>query len=130
MKPVDQTKFGNEGNCLAACLASVFECRIEECPDFDALYKAGKDWWGAMREFCLPSGYSVIHVGVGWMPRPPAGYHLMGGKSPRPDVTHGHLVVVRNGVIVHDPHPSRAGIIKVDDYYLMVPMVGAVPLGD
>jgi hypothetical protein len=122
VKPVDQTLFGEEGNCLAACLASYFECEIAEVPDFGAIHDGGGDWWQAMRAFALPRGVSIVHVGAGWMPDPPQGLHVQGGKSPRPEVTAGHVILVDNGVMVHDPHPSRAGLLDVEDYYLMVKM--------
>lgn len=120
---VDQTKFGNdEGNCLAACLASYFNCSIDEVPDFGALHVIGADWWQSMRKFGMARGVSIVHVGKGWLTSPPRGLHIQGGTSPRPEITHGHVVLIQDGVMVHDPHPSRAGLAEVEDYYLMIEM--------
>jgi len=36
MNLIDQTTFGEEGNCFAACVATVLGMRLEEVPDFNA----------------------------------------------------------------------------------------------
>lgn len=44
----------------------------------------------------------------GFPPIAPSGYHVACGKSPRSDQE--HAVVALDGKIVHDPHPTRAGL--------------------
>lgn len=47
MKPVTQTKFGDpEGNCLMACVASIVEVPIDECPPLVTNDDPeGHGWW-------------------------------------------------------------------------------------
>lgn len=54
-------------------------------------------------------------------------YHLINGNSPRDrdlkeNVGRGrlHSVVGKSGVIYYDPHPSRQGLISIDEYELIV----------
>jgi hypothetical protein len=47
-------------------------------------------------------------TGPEYPPIAPPGYHIATGKSPRSDQV--HAVVALDGRIVHDPHPSRAGL--------------------
>jgi hypothetical protein len=57
MKPIYQTRFGGseapgeeQGNCFAACLASVFECALEDVPDFAGTIVDGR-WFGIITEW-------------------------------------------------------------------------------
>jgi hypothetical protein len=47
------------------------------------------------------------------------GYIITNGSSPREWVTRGHSVIYKNGVMVHDPHPSGEGLKEVQDYYMI-----------
>lgn len=60
MKPVMQTKFGkNQGDCLLACVASLFEMDIKDVPDFTL---SGKDWFDDFYEYCKGRGMSLILI--------------------------------------------------------------------
>lgn len=123
MKPVDQTIFGDKkGNCFAACIATILEVPLESLPNF-AVEFTGDDWAERMAEWLMEHlGVSVINVEV----KDEASClrclngveHVVGGKSPRGDF--GHCVVAVGGKVVHDPHPSRAGLLEVWDYTLFV----------
>ena len=52
-----------------------------------------------------------------WRPR---GLHVLAGGSPRGDYL--HAVVARGSEIVHDPHPSRVGLMDHVDVTLIVPL--------
>src|SRR5690606_20431070 len=102
MQRVYQTKFGEtEGNCFAACLASLFPVTLENVPDFYEL--AGGRWYNAfvkwMEQFDLvPMMFSAeVHTPALEV------FHLMGGVSPRGIP---HNVVGFKGQMVHDPHPD------------------------
>jgi hypothetical protein len=123
---VDQTQFGSDGNCAAACLASYFGCTLAELPDVGEIAKAGGDWWKAIADVCMSRGVRIIHAWASWFPAPPKGLHIAGGQSTR---GLDHVVLVEDGRMVHDPHPSRAGLLEIEDYWLMIPLaveVGAV----
>lgn len=122
MIPVFQTIEGPElGNCYAACIASIFEIPIDKIPNPNPNLDFYRDIYGPFLEkynLCLahfknPEGSEFF----------PAGYQIAGVKSPRFDCD--HAVVVYNGKIVHDPHPSKdsltAKIIDWDIFYLIDP---------
>ncbi len=105
MVPVDQTVFDNlRGNCYAACIASVLEMKLEDVPwpngnndDFAGIYET----WFA--ELNLQVVYAVPGVPM------PKGYLIASVPSPRFPGSN-HAVVIKDGRVVHDPHPSRASL--------------------
>jgi hypothetical protein len=135
MIPVDQTLFGYPGgNCLNACLASILECSLDEIPEMDATTHDGS-WWGIMQRALQDRGLTAIYYvpngeycGAPFAHIAPPGYHLVTGDSPRGTLDDkgnviGHVCVAKDGVIVHDPHPSRAGLASAPrDWILIVPM--------
>jgi hypothetical protein len=117
MKAVDQTTFGYpDGNCWSACVASLLHLPIEEVPWF----LGHEDWYGAFTQWLRPHGFYPVTVpwSEGWCPE---GYYILGGQSPR----HNHAVIARGRDIVHDPHPSRAGLVTREDCTLLVPFCPA-----
>jgi hypothetical protein len=115
MKPVDQTIFGApEGNCLPACIASLLELSIDDVPHFGA-----DNWLDTLTRWLAPRGFYPIcaTLPTDWRP---AGLYILAGKSPRGDFL--HAVVARGDEIVHDPHPSRAGVLSRHDATLLVPL--------
>ncbi len=116
MKPIDQTKFRvPEGNCFSACVASLLHLPIEDVPTFCA---EGDKWFEVFQQWLRPLGlyaFMLKHCEE-WRPD---GYYILGGKSPRGDFF--HAVIARDGEIVHDPHPSRTGLVDRQDYTLIVP---------
>ena len=53
MKPVDQTRFGSpDGNCFAACVASLLEIPLEEAPNLMNL----DEWYRAFEVWLRPRG--------------------------------------------------------------------------
>ena len=116
MKPVYQTivEAGN-GNCMAACLASILELEIEDMPNYHGLH-----WFQAWQEFLLGHGYQLVIMEIieGVAPK---GYHLISGKSVRGDWN--HVVVGRDGVLVHDPNPDTNGLEKQVWWEVLVPAI-------
>lgn len=124
MKPVYQTNFDfKTGNCLAACVASILECSLDEVPNFcgEPDSADGDSWFDTMVDWLEDKGYRVAF----WEWSSPAwvspGTHLIvSGRSPRSkEGTNGHhhaVIVTRNesrepGVPyrydwTHDPHPD------------------------
>lgn len=108
MKPVDQTilhndPYGRIGNCLQACVASITEQPLDQVPHF-----AESDTWELdMLEWLTLHGYQVTIRP--YIRHSPAG--IAWGLSPR-GVT--HAVVVEDGEVAFDPHPSRAGLDRTD----------------
>ena len=127
MKPVHQTQFAapaegepgdpkTTGNCTAACIASMLELNLADVPNF-AVRPEG-EWWPWMLQWLTDRGWYAIAF-PGHFPYP--GYYLVSGNSPRGDFK--HLVVYCAGELVHDPHPSGAGIDgEPIDQWLLVPL--------
>ena len=129
MKPVDQTKFveqHGDGNCFAACVASILERPIEEMPVFTQ-----PDWFWRWQDWLAERGLYMMEINhpmekccVGL--NRPSGIHIMNGKSTRGDWE--HAVVAFNGKLLHDPHPSRAGIKEVTSWTILIPLNPALAL--
>lgn len=134
MKPVTQTIFaarpdghstrGLPGNCAQACVASLLELDIEDVPHF-AIYV---DWFAAMRRwardnhdgdftyfpFPVPDVHAAAWERIQAWGREHHAHVILGGPSPRGPF--GHVVVGTVDLdVVHDPHPSRAGLLEVED---------------
>jgi hypothetical protein len=102
MKPVHQTKFGEEGNCFAACAASILEMPIEAMPEGLRYIDEWRDWLHVR-------GFGIKRYGWPAHPAPADDYLIVRGESPR-GFARGHEVVVLGGQTVHDPHPSGDAI--------------------
>lgn len=121
MKPVDQTIFGvPDGNCFAACVASLMGLALEDVPNFCS----HKDWFERLRVWLAPRGF----VPIAFEPSDACGtddlfdhvgdaFAIVGGRAAR---GHLHACVYRGGRLVHDPHPSRAGLLSVKDVIVFV----------
>lgn len=129
MMAIDQTIFGEGGNCYPACLATLFGVPLDRIPNFCALYKGTRWAVEAQRWLVQHVGVSFITLHVqekdeeGVLPLPDGAVGILAGPAAR---GHHHAVVAkyRNGAceIIHDPHPSRAGLIKpvCFDFFVMM----------
>jgi D-glycero-D-manno-heptose 1,7-bisphosphate phosphatase len=116
MTPIDQTKFGMpEGNCFSACIASILHLPLADVPPFCKY----EDWWERLTAWLKDRGFypMIVRYNQEWAPQ---GFHILSGKSPRGDFQHS--VVAHGAEIVHDPHPSRAGIETRVDQIFIVPI--------
>jgi hypothetical protein len=105
MKPVDQTSFGAyEGNCFSACVASILELDLDDVPFF----MGEEDWSEALLKWCEDRRIAVDFSTQ--FPAPAGEICIVGGESPR-HPTRWHAVIMRDGALVHDPHPDRTGIV-------------------
>jgi len=121
VRRVMQTKFGGsdapeaeQGNCMAACLASIFECSLDDVPDFAGSIMSG-GWFFKAQKWLAERNLSLLMLPA----KPidvPAGYAMAAVKSPTlPNPDDGHMVVVKGGKLAHDPNPANADR-KVSDY--------------
>ena len=136
MKPIDQDVFGApDGNCFTACVASLLRIPLDEVRDIEELYRNGsrehyagdaqafsKAWAEIQRALAVRFGVTVACF---QSPHAPSGYCMAAGKSPRGDF--GHYVVVLDGELAHDPHPSRDGLDgPIEDWTVLVPVARRV----
>lgn len=81
-------------DCLRACLATVTERTWNEAPDIVG------DWRGKAVAFLNASdATSGLVIGIGESPRGCKGGHA--------------IVCTPDGAMVHDPHPSRDGVVAM-----------------
>lgn len=117
MIPVDQTLFGPvEGNCHAACVASILELPLWRVPNV----ACHSDWYRRLTFWLNRHGFGHItfsgNVGDDAVLREMYANHYLiaGGPAAR---GLNHSVVYRGfEELVHDPHPSRAGLERVEDF--------------
>jgi hypothetical protein len=116
MKPVDQTTFGTPGgNCFSACVASLLELSIEDVPYFMGDTKEeGEEWLERFEEWLAPLGLYPLMFKCG--DHRPEGLHILCGKTSRGD----HGVVARGSDMIHDPHPSRIGLLSHNHCVVLV----------
>lgn len=114
MTPIDQTIMhdpdnGQYGDCQRACFASLLDLSIDDVPHFG---KSGDDklFHDAVDDFLKINNLFELQV-AGRPPFRNSCYHLIYGLTKRGT---RHAVVGLNGVIVHDPHPSKSGLLESD----------------
>ena len=107
---------------MSACLASIFELPIKEVPTF----AMKKYYWDHVQAWLRERGYYVFTLNTGTdgydqeqLSGVIEGYHTMAGPGPRGC---RHVVVGKSGKVVHDPHPSRAGLLEIDEWDLYIPI--------
>lgn len=116
MIPVDQTILHGElqGNCMQASVASLLGLPITEVPHFAESGDA-ETCWDLFDDFLTDQGFTVIMKEQNFHPDCE---YLASGRSPRGG---NHMIVMEAGKLLHDPHPSRDGLVNVDIVYLIVP---------
>jgi hypothetical protein len=122
MKPVFQTKFNSEGNCFAACVASLLACDINEVP-FLGKEESWEDYELRLNDF-LKQRYQLFVYVVSYDLEQYENffkvdlkdtYYIVAGDAERGFF---HSVVYKNGKLAHDPHPSGVGLLNVQTVYL------------
>lgn len=143
MIPVTQTKVvvknskGEEvvrGNCYAACIASMLELPITEVPNVEVFFHINDypHWYVIMDTWLKSKGWELIgdmnyqcfHSGLITDPeflcqvdelckKLKDSYYLVSGQSARGV---SHICIYQNGQLVWDPHPSREGLVTIDNF--------------
>lgn len=122
MTPVDQSKLHardgvHNGNCFAACLASMLDLPLWMVPPFEEMFSRD-NWLERVQEWLRTmfgvhlrrmSGHDIEHLPE---------FYIASGLSPRGV---RHSVIFSAGALVHDPHPSRAGIADVEWTWHLTP---------
>ena len=103
---------GSIGDCWATSIACILEIPQKDVPNFAAIEVEDEEstkWWEETQRFVREHGYEIIEWEIpeegAWAPD---GYTILTGRSPRGDWSHS---VVGWGMrVIHDPHPSGAGL--------------------
>jgi hypothetical protein len=99
------------GNCLQAAVASVLALPLDAVPNFATFL-----WWPQAMKFWARGRMLVVRNEQ--TATIPERLCVVGGKSPRGV---DHACVAEAGRIVWDPHPSRAGLVSVDEVWWFEP---------
>ena len=122
MKPLMQTRFGEEGNCFAACVASILEVSIDEVPWLEDPenwqdYSLRLNNYLKERHDLKLFAFGFESITSHFPDALTDGYYIVSGKI------HGgleHSVVHKNGELVHDSNPKKNKIIELECIYLFI----------
>lgn len=131
-KPVFQTRFSSKdglehGNCFTACVASLLGLSIPETPDLNAPELQDGSWIHPFLDILQEHGLTFVGTATESRHGPLRDYKgldglvIVNGPSPRTWVKNGHAVIYKHGKLFHDPHPSNAGLLGVDNWLMIEP---------
>ena len=84
MKPIEQTIFGFErGNCMQACIASIFEVPLDDIPNF--MKDGERNYEYNLKKWCKDIGIICFDIDASgdYEKIFKDSYIIVGGKSPR-----------------------------------------------
>ena len=109
MKQVNQTICNfDQGNCMQACVASIFELPLDKVPNF--MFKGPDSYYKKLDDWCEKSGLICLDVNIKHLSVIKDCYVIVYGESPR-DRNYNHAVIYYNGKMIHDPNPDKKGIV-------------------
>jgi len=124
MKKVYQTKFGSEGNCFAACIASLVETDIEKLPFLSDYEDRWDDYLEATNELLRTKFEVIILYGMweGWEDylnkNFKDSFYIVSGDSNKQGLE--HAVIYKNGKLNHNPNDRGTEIIKPKHAYVFL----------
>lgn len=105
-------------NCMQCAVAYMLGLPVAETPDFEREHSPQCTAWDLMDEFFEAHGCTVEMF-------PPnveiTGDYLASGATERGT---NHMVVMRGGKLLHDPHPSNAGLADIQVVWLIARRAG------
>lgn len=115
MLVMSDKNLGTKGDCMRACVATLTQTPPETMPHFvgdpdEPNWVFGLNKWLAQRGLFY---VQAPHQRMFWHSRAGDVYHLLVGKTIRGTQ---HAAVAKNGEILHDPHPSRAGFVDAGEH--------------
>lgn len=123
MTPVKQTKLYapdgiHNGNCYAACLASLLDLPLWMVPPFEEMFGRG-DWFSRTGEWLGRMFRLRIVRSQGHDPAALPEFYIANGPAERG--VH-HSVIYRAGELAHDPHFSGGGLLNVEWTWHLEPL--------
>ena len=117
---------GERGNCFSTCLACILGIDTKHVPNFMDSSGDGGAWFDAAHEWLHPRGLSLIcwegeKSPVSYAPQSHKDCVLIAsGDSPRGSYLHS--VLWKHEKMLHDPHPSDAGLVGLPKDWCLVIM--------
>jgi hypothetical protein len=108
------------GNCWQTCIAGILDLPLEEVPHFVQMHQSMADVEASTRHWAAGHGYAMVRLGI--LEVDANADHvltLLCGESPRG--VH-HAVIGRGTDVLHDPHPSKAGLGRITDVFAFLPL--------
>ncbi|MCK6401283.1 MAG: hypothetical protein L6Q74_05135 [Sphaerotilus natans subsp. sulfidivorans] len=102
-------------NCMQCAVAFVMGLPMADVPDFE---QAGPGAWEAFYQFFEARGFTAEMFAPNVQIE---GDYIASGQTERGT---SHMVVMRGGELLHDPHPSNAGLTAVQVVWLIVRRAG------
>lgn len=110
-----------DSDCLRCCLTFVTGLPYESIPDF---VRDHEDWSPVMVAWLEVQGYLTIRLHAAYggelIPGDGMGQWIATGPTVRDG---NHAVIFHGGTLLHDPHPSRAGLTEITAGTILVPSV-------
>ena len=124
-KPTLQTKFGKDGNCLCACLATLFDVSIKDIPNFA---DSGKNWAKACSRWLKENfGKFAVEIQLHDLKHTEAfcdSFVIMTLDTKKPEVTEfRHAVITKGANIIFDPLKGEVEIPiseKINPVFLII----------
>lgn len=113
MIKVYQTKYGDTGNCMAACLASIFELDVSQIPDFFSGdgYSDHESWWKNLNLWLNSVGYGILTASISMDDlRKTKGYLIVSGITSSEGSSRWHATIWKDGVLFHDPNKNPVDV--------------------
>ena len=123
MKPVNQTKFGDGGNCQQAVLASLLKCDLDDVPDFANQYKTGETMFYEMNRWLIERiGYYFLPFTVErwWIREHLHGIWIAGVKNIKTQIK--HVVIMEHVEMIHDPAGRTFEEYQLEEVWILTPM--------
>lgn len=106
-------------NCMQCAVAYMLGLPLLKTPDFEKIHSPQCTAYESMEAFFNSQGYTAEML-------PPnmqiSGDYLASGSTKRGT---SHMVVMRNGELLHDPHPSKDGLESVQVIWVIARRCGA-----
>lgn len=112
---------GVVGDCWRACIASLLGRPRADVPHFVAQSDAAEiDWLEATQRWIRQEYDQELHYFAAQWPidKSLSKHVIVVGRSPR-GVGHAVLALATTGEVVHDPHPSRDGLVDITGVFVL-----------
>lgn len=101
----------HNGNCFAACLASLLDLPLWMVPPFEDMFGRSGEWFPRVEDWLERLFQRRLVRSDGHPVEQLTEFYIGSGLSARGV---RHSVIYRDGKLAHDPHPSGSGIVAVE----------------
>jgi hypothetical protein len=105
-------------NCMQCAVAYMLGLPVAETPDFEREHSPQRTAWEQMEEFFEVNGCTAEMF--------PPNVEIIGDYLASGTTTRGtnHMVVMRGGKLLHDPHPSNDDLADIQVVWLIARRAG------